>query len=122
MRKTLLLFVATCSLLLSGCSDKEDKDHRNTFMFWCFRKEIVSTEYHVPDMATPAAAAYLQSGVKGIPGYVDSTYDLDNRIIKIRYKSSVVRSMNFEEAIASGGFSVNGRPARSGVNIPEGLK
>ena len=122
MRKTLLLAVAACSFFLGGCGDKAEKDAKPTFMFWCFRKEIVSDEYQVPEMTTPAAATYLQSGLKAVPGYVDSSYNLDNRTMTIRYKSSVVRKMNFEEAIALGGFSVNGRPANPNAKLPEGLK
>ena len=122
MSKILLLAVAASFLLLGGCADKVEKNAKPTFMFWCFRKEIVSDEYHVPDMTTPAAAAYLQSGLKTLPGYVDSSYDLDSRTITVRYKSSTIRKMNFEDAIALGGFSVNGRPANPKAKIPEGLK
>ena len=122
MRKTLLLAVAASSLLMGGCADKAEKGKKPTFMFWCFRKEIVSDEYHVPDMATPAAAAYLQNGLKILPGYVGSSYDLSSRTMTIHYKSSAIRKMNFEEAIALGGFSVNGRPAHPNPMLPEGLK
>ncbi len=122
MRKTRLLAVAAFSFFLGGCSDKAEKDANPTFMFWCFRKEIVSDEYHVPEMATPATAAYLQSGLKVVPGYVDSSYNIDKRTMTIRYQSSTVRKMNFEEAIALGGFSVNGRPANPNAKLPEGLK
>lgn len=122
MRKTILLAVAAFSLLLGGCADKAEKDAKPTFMFWCFRKEIVSDEYHVPDMATTAAADYLQNGLKALPGYVDSTYDLDSRTMTVSYKSSIIRKMNIEEAIALGGFAVNGRPANPSAKIPEGLK
>ena len=122
MRKILLLAVAASSLLLGGCADKAEKDAKPTFMFWCFRKEIVSDEYHVPDMATPAAAAYIQNALKTVPGYVDSSYNLVTRTMTVRYKSSTVRKMNFEEAIALGGFSVNGRPAALNAKLPEGLK
>ena len=111
MRKILLLAVAASSLLTGGCADKEEKEAKPTFMFWCFRKEIVSTEYHVPDMKTPAAAAYLQDRLKTLPGYVDSTYKLGDRILSVRYRSSEIRKMNIEEAIALAGFPVNNRPA-----------
>ena len=122
MRKTLLVAVAVPAFLLGGCADKAEKDAKPTFMFWCFRKEIVSAEYHVPEMTSPAAAAYLQNGLKGLPGYVDSSYDLAARTMTVRYKSSTVRKMNIEESIALGGFAVNGRPANPNATIPDGIK
>lgn len=114
--------MAASFLLLGGCADKAEKDAKPTFMFWCFRKEIVSDEFYIPDMTNAAAAAYLQSGLKTLPGYVDSSYDLSSRTMTISYKSSKIRKMNFEETIALGGFSVNHRPASPDANIPEGLK
>lgn len=91
-------------------------------MFWCFRQEIVSDDYHIPAMSTPAAATYLQQALKHLPGYVDSSYDLETRTLRINYKSSSSRKMNFEEAIAYGGFAVNNRPAYTKAKPPEGLK
>jgi hypothetical protein len=122
MRKILLMTIAASSLVLGGCADKTEKKAKPTFMFWCFRKEIVSDEYHVPDMTTQAAAAYLQNRLKGLTGYVDSSCDLASRTMTVRYKSSVIRKMNIEEAIALGGFAVNGRPANPNAKLPEGVK
>jgi len=122
MKKTLLIALAASSIFLGGCTGKDKKDEKPTFMFWCFRKEIVSDEYHVPEMATPAAAAYLQNGLKALPGYEDSSYNLADRTLTVRYKSSTIRKMNIEEAIALGGFTVNDRPANPNAKIPEGIK
>lgn len=122
MKKAIVLAVAASSLLMGGCTDKAEKDAKPTFMFWCFRKEIVSAEYHVPDMATPEAANYIQGGLKALPGYVDSSYELIGHTLTVRYKSSVIRKMNIEEQIALGGFSVNGRPANPKAKVPEEIK
>jgi len=122
MRKTLLPAIVAFSLLLGGCADKAEKDAKPTFMFWCFRKEIVSDKYHVPDMAAPATAAYLQNVLKTLPGLVDSTYDLASRTMTVRYQSSTIRKMNIEEAMAMAGFAVNDRPANPDAKLPEGLK
>ncbi|RKX43254.1 MAG: hypothetical protein DRP64_08505 [Verrucomicrobia bacterium] len=122
MRKPLLIALAASSIFLGGCADKDEKDAKPTFMFWCFRKEIVSDEYHVPEMATPAAAAYLQNRLKALPGYEDSSYKLDDRTMTVSYKSSTIRKMNIEEAIALAGFTVNDRPANPKAKIPEGIK
>ncbi len=122
MKKSLLLALAVSSIFIGGCGDKAEKDANPTFMFLCFRKEIVSDEYPVPEMATPAAAAYLQNGLKNLPGYVDSSYNLADRTLTVRYKSSTIRKMNIEEAIALGGFTVNDRPANPKAKLPEGIK
>jgi hypothetical protein len=124
---TALTALTAIVLLTAGCSDAssrtEGKDSP-AFMFWCFRKEVVSSEYHIPEMATSAAATYLQSVIRSVPGYESSTTDMDNHILTISYYSSAVRMMNFEEAIALAGFSANGRPANpEGVKrIPAGVK
>ncbi|MEE9368291.1 MAG: hypothetical protein V3V05_05445 [Pontiella sp.] len=126
MKHTVFIIFAVASLFLAGCDDKEtrakEKDANPTFMFWCFRKEIVSDTYHVPDMATTQAATYLQNRIKGVLGYDSSAYDLDSHMMTVNYKSSTVRKMNFEEAIALSGFSVNGRPTNPKAKIPEGVK
>ncbi len=126
------LIMATTVLLLSctACKDAkarkearlQEKKANPTFMFWCFRKEIVSDDYIVSEMSKPATAAYLQNRMKTIPGYVDSTFNLQTHTLTIRYQSSTVRKMNFEEAIALSGFSVNGRPANPKAKVPQGVK
>ena len=128
MNNTVLIALSTLMLLTAGCSggDNRAKEKKAdpTFMFWCFRKEIVSAEYHVPEMATTAAATYLQQASRSVPGYESSSVDLENRTMTIRYNSSTIRKMNFEEAIALAGFSVNGRPANpvGEERIPAGVK
>ena len=125
MNKIVLITVSLMVLLMPGCSDGDARAKGDpTFMFWCFRKEVVSSTYHVPDMATSAAAAYLQNVLRNMPGYDTSTADLETRTITISYYSSTVRKMNFEETIALAGFAVNGRPANPEAekNIPAGVK
>ena len=128
MNKTVLIALSTMALLVAGCGDKaaraKEKKANPAFMFWCFRKEIVSSTYHVPEMATPAAATYLQNVIRSVPGYEGSSTDMEDRTLTISYYSSTVRKMNFEEAIALSGFSVNGRPANpeGEKRIPAGVK
>jgi copper chaperone CopZ len=88
----------------------------------CFRHEVQVAEYSVPEMATPAAGAYLQNQLKGVPGIVASSFDLEDRTFTVDYQSSTIRTMNIEEAIAIAGFTVNGRPANPNAKLPEGLK
>jgi len=126
MKQIIYCIIAAASLLLSGCGDAaakaREKKTKPTFMFWCFRKEIVSADYHVPQMTTPQSAAYIQSHLKAVPGYESSTYDLATTTLTVSYQSSTVRKMNFEEAIALSGFAVNGRPANPKAKIPAGVK
>ena len=122
MKKLMLLLLGACCILLGGCGDKAEREARPSFMLFCFRKEIVSDDYHVPEMKSAAAAAYLQNRLKSLPGYVDSSYDLGTGMLTVRYKSSTIRKMNIEELIALSGFDVNHRPAYPDVNLPEGLK
>lgn len=129
MNKTTLITFAIFSILVfSGCDDQEartrGKKAKPTFMFWCYRNEIVSSTYHISDMTTPLAANFIQNKLKSIPGYVDSSYDLNARTLTVSYQSSTVRMMNFEEAIALAGFSVNNRPANPAAaeKIPNGVK
>ena len=122
MKKTLLLALASSSILLAGCADKAEKEAKPTFLFWCFRKEIVSDAYHVPELRTDAAGAYLQNRLKSLPGVVKSSFDTQAHTLTVSYKSSTIRAMNVEEAIALAGFAVNNRPANPKAKLPEGLK
>lgn len=110
--------------MTSGCGKQSDgaSGKSPAFMFWCFRKEVVSDTFHVPDMTTPAIASYLQSHLRAIPGFVDSRCNLEQRTLTVSYQSTTVRKMNFEEAIALAGFAVNDRPANPAARIPEGVR
>ncbi|MDF7800760.1 hypothetical protein P4C99_14895 [Pontiellaceae bacterium B1224] len=126
MKFSSIILLVSTAFILSGCGDEAsqsaEKKADPTFMFWCFRKEIVSADYHIPDMKTEAAASYIQSRLKSVPGYTDSSYNLASRSMTVSYKSSTVRKMNFEEAIAQSGFAVNHRPAYPNAKIPAGVK
>lgn len=126
MKFSSIILVVSATFILSGCGDKasqsDEKKASPTFMFWCFRKEIVSDEFHIPEMKTPDAATYIQNHLKSIPGYTDSSYTLSSQTMTVSYKSSMVRKMNFEEAIALSGFMVNHRPANPNAKIPSGVK
>jgi copper chaperone CopZ len=126
MKLRSILFAAVAAFTLAGCSDTEihsaEEESDPTFMFWCFRKEIVSTDYAVPEMNTSAEAIFLQNRLKTIPGFVESSYNLSSHTLTVSYKSSTVRKMNFEEAIAQSGFAVNHRPAYPNTNKPAGVK
>lgn len=122
MKLKTIIFSTFALLMLTGCKDKDAKNTDPTFMFWCFRQENVSTDYHVPEMKTPAAASYLQNKMKGVPGYVSSDFDLATQTLTVEYQSSTVRKMNFEEAIALAGFKVNNRPANPKAKIPAGVQ
>jgi len=112
MKKILLIALAASSILLGGCTDKAENKAKPTFMFWCFRKEIISTDYHVQNMKTTADASKIQNTLKRLPGYTDSSINLATSTVTVSYQSSTIRKMNIEEAIALAGFTVNERPGK----------
>ena len=87
----------------------------------CFRQEVQTANYSIPKMTTPASGAYLQGRIKGIPGIIDSAYDLETHILTVDYQSSTIRAMNIEEAISLAGYAVNNRPANPKAKLPQGL-
>lgn len=88
----------------------------------CFRQEVQVAEYHIPAMTTPAAEAYVQSRLKGIPGIKSISGNVGTRTLTVSYESSTIRTMNIEEAIALAGFAVNNRPANPNAKLPKGLE
>ncbi|MBN2684944.1 MAG: hypothetical protein JXR40_06665 [Pontiellaceae bacterium] len=44
-------------------------------------------------------------------GFIDCTYDLDNKTVTIHYEDSLQRKMNFEHLISQMGLTVDYRPA-----------
>ncbi|WP_372805960.1 hypothetical protein [Pontiella sp.] len=127
MKRSLLFVLAALALVSAGCGGAASRkasgaaDPSPTFMFWCFRKEIVSDDFHVPEMKTEEAATYLQNRMRAVPGYDASSYDLEKNILTVSYQSSTVRKMNFEQAIALAGFQVNLRPANPNSTLTEGI-
>ena len=125
MKYTRIVLFTALVLPLAGCDmDGRAKNQKDdpAFMFWCFRKEVVTDEFQIPEMRSAAAAAYLQNRAKSVPGYENSTCDIASGTMTVSYKSSTSRKMNFEEAIALAGFKVNNRPADPNAKIPEGVK
>lgn len=116
MKAAQILFATVATLLFAGCgaatNQTTEAKSDPTFMFWCFRKEIVKADYHIPEMKTAEAAQAIQNRLKAVIGYVDSSCDLSKNTLSVRYKSSTIRSMNIEEAIALAGYKVNNRPAQ----------
>ncbi len=125
MKTLFYMMLASLALLSAGCGEGANGNKNGkspAFMFWCFRQEVVSSDFHVPEMDTAAIANYLQNRMRSVPGFVDCSCNLADRTLTIRYQSSVTRKMNFEEAIALSGFAANGRPADPAAKIPEGVK
>lgn len=119
MKTAKLLTAALAALLMAGCSGGADsaaeKAAKPTFMFWCFRKEIVKNDYHIPEMKSAEIATALQQRLKSLPGVVDIVTDLSKQTMSVSYKSSTLRAMNIEEAISLSGLKANLRP-------PQGVK
>ncbi len=113
MKHSILGLLIVAMLATVGCDKASKSDKSPAFMFWCFRPENVSAEFVVPKMATTEDATLLHNRFKAIPGFVESRFDLDNKTVTVKYQSSVIRSMNFEEAISLAGYSANSRPAHA---------
>ncbi len=122
MKKTPFATLAVLVLLTAGCTDKDQANTKRTFMFWCHRQEVQSANFQIPKLETPAQAAYIRNRLKAVHGYVDSSWNLETRTFTVSYKSTDVRKMNFEEAIALAGFAVNNRPANPKAKIPAGVQ
>ena len=88
----------------------------------CFRQEEQVARYAVPGLRSDAVGSYLQDRLRRLPGIVESRYDTQAHTLTVTYKSSTIRKMNIEEAIAQAGFSVNGRPANPKAKLPAELK
>lgn len=128
MTKRFIFTVTTATLMLTGCADpaareaaQKEKDAKPTFMFWCFRKEVLEEHYHVPQLTNEQAARYLRAHLKTIPGLVDVGFNLSTQTVTVKYQSSTIRKMNIEEKIAESGFAVNGRPANPKAKLPDGV-
>ena len=86
-------------LLCSGC--KKDSP---TFLFWCVRPEVITKSIYFDgsdlDFIKLAqknkSPAVLEEDFKKIEGFISSTWDYVNNSVKISYKSSQSRLMNYE--------------------------
>ena len=97
-RKQILMIIFT-GLLCSGCN----KDSP-TFLFWCVRPEVITECIYFDgsdlDFIKLAqknkSPAVLEEDFKKIEGFISSSWDYANNSVKISYKSSQSRLMNYE--------------------------
>ena len=95
-RKKILMIIFT-GLLCSGC-----KKNSPSFLFWCVRPEVVTKDIFFSDvdflksLEKDKSHALLEEDFKKIEGFVSSKWDLVNNSVKISYKSSHSRLMNYE--------------------------
>ena len=97
-RKQILMIIFT-GLLCSGC--KKDSP---TFLFWCVRPEVITKSIYFDrsdlDFIKLAqknkSPAVLEEDFKKIEGFISSSWDYANNSVKISYKSSKSRLMNYE--------------------------
>ena len=128
MNKIVFIALSTLALLTAGCGDgnarTKGNDSSSVYVLVLSRGGGV---VQIPCAGYgDACRGNLSSEDRPVrvPGYESSATDLENRILTISYYSSSVRKMNFEEAIALSGFSVNNRPANpeNEKRIPAGVK
>ena len=97
-RKQVVMIIFT-GLLCSGC--KKDSP---TFLFWCVRPEVITKSIYFDgsdlDFIKLAqknkSPAVLEEDFKKIEGFISSSWDYANNSVKISYKSSQSRLMNYE--------------------------
>ena len=97
-RKQVVMIIFT-GLLCSGC--KKDSP---TFLFWCVRPEVITKSIYFDgsdlDFIKLAqknkSPAVLEEDFKKIEGFISSSWDYANNSVKISYKSSKSRLMNYE--------------------------
>ena len=97
-RKQIVMIIFT-GLLCSGC--KKDSP---TFLFCCVRPEVITKSIYFDgsdlDFIKLAqknkSPAVLEEDFKKIEGFISSSWDYANNSVKISYKSSQSRLMNYE--------------------------
>jgi len=90
------LFVATCLLLTIGC----------------FRKDILTLEVEVPEMATAECSKIIQSALSRIEGVISAEPDFERRTMTVVYNGQKLNIKNVEYLIAGVGFDANGIPGK----------
>ena len=95
-RKQILMIIFT-GLLCSGC--KKDSP---SFLFWCVRPEVITKDIYFSDVDFLKSLkknkyhALLEEDFKKIEGFISSKWDIANNSVRISYKSSQSRLMNYE--------------------------
>lgn len=92
-------------ILLSGCDNKNHK----SFMFWCSRPEIITSEFFIPEISK-SDGMKIANKIMSIQGYQYHSINYENNTLKISYNNSESRYMNFSDAIKKAGlknFQIN---------------
>ena len=92
-----MFMIIFTGLLCSGC--KKDSP---SFLFWCVRPEVITKNIYFSDvdflksLKQNKSHASLEEDFRKTEGFISSTWDTVNNSVKISYKSSQSRLMNFE--------------------------
>ena len=97
-RKQILIIIFT-GLLCTGC-----KKESPSFLFWCVRPEVITKEIYfdgsyldfINSGQKNKFSTFLEEDFKKIEGFISSRWDYANDSVKISYKSSQSRLMNYE--------------------------
>ena len=93
-RKQILIIIFT-GLLCTGC-----KKESPSFLFWCVRPEVITKEIYFDGSYNSEQknkfSNFLEEDFKKIEGFISSRWNYANDSVKISYKCSQSRLMNYE--------------------------
>ena len=95
-----LILILSFQFLLSGC-----KENSPSFLFWCVRPELVTKEIYI-EKIDDAVKQSVVKNFKDMDGFIASSWNSKRSTIKITYKTSEARYMNFERVLIRHGLKV----------------
>ena len=95
-----LILILNFQLLLTGCQKESP-----SFLFWCVRPELVTKEIYI-EKINDAVKQSINTNFKEMDGFVSSSWNSNSNTIKITYKTSEARYMNFERVMVRHGLKV----------------
>ena len=64
----------------------------------------------VPEMHCSSCVGTIRGGLRGVPGIESSVFDLEHRVVTVRWSSTQTNRQAIEAAIAKAGFKVEKAP------------
>ena len=95
-----LIIILSFQSLLTGCQTESP-----SFLFWCVRPELVTKEIYI-EKIDDAVKQSVETNFKEVDGFIASSWNSNRSTIKITYKTSEARYMNFERVLIRHGLKV----------------
>ena len=94
------ILILSCQLLLTGCQIESP-----SFLFWCVRPELVTKEVYI-EKIDDAVKQSVDTNFKEMDGFISSSWNSNKNTLKITYKTSDARYMNFERVLIRHGLKI----------------